>query len=81
MKRFVILALLAVLSLAAVVPASAQVLSQQENERRSRKAAQKQEKMLRKATKKQRKAMKKYQKKQRKATKKANKELEKRRAG
>jgi type III secretory pathway component EscR len=81
MKRFAAYALLFILSFACLTPASAQVTSIQENERRAHKAQRKQEKMLKKANKKQRKAMKKAQKKQRKATKKANRDLERRRAG
>ena len=81
MKRLAAFVLLAILSFTCLIPATAQVTSIQENERRAHKAQQKQEKMLKKANKKQRKAMKKAQKKQRKVTKKANKDLEKRRAG
>jgi len=81
MKRLAAYLLLAILSVACFVPAYAQVMTAEQNARRSRKAANKQQKMLKKANKKQRKAMNKYQKKQRKATKKANKDLEKRRAG
>jgi uncharacterized protein HemX len=72
MKRIAALLLLAVLSLAVAVPASAQRISPQENARRSRKEIKQHQKMLNKANKKQRKALKKAQKAQRKQMKKAN---------
>jgi hypothetical protein len=81
MKRIGILALLAVLSIAGAVPASAQKrMTPRENARQAHKDAKKQQKMLNKANKKQRKAAKKYEKQQRKATKKANKSLNRRRS-
>jgi hypothetical protein len=72
MKRIATLMLLAVLSIAAAIPAQAQRISPQENARESRKAIKHQQKMLNKANKKQAKAMKKAAKKTRKASQKAN---------
>jgi hypothetical protein len=72
MKRIAAFVLLAALSLAGTMPVQAQLISPQENARRSQKSIKKQRKMLKKADKKQRKALKKYAKAQRKATKKAN---------
>ncbi len=72
MKRIATFMLLAVLSVAAALPAHAQRISPQENARESRKAIKHQQKMLNKANKKQAKAMKKAEKSQRKAAKKAN---------
>jgi len=79
MKKFIALALLAVCSLAMAVPASGQRMTQEENARRSSKAAKQQAKALKKANKKQSKASKKYAKEQAKETKKANRQLQKRR--
>jgi sensor domain CHASE-containing protein len=72
MKRIAAFLLLVVLSIAGSIPAHAQRISPQENQRQSRKAIKKQQKMLNRANKKQAKAMKKAGKSQRKATKKAN---------
>lgn len=72
MKRIALFVLLAILSVAAATPASAQRMTPQQNARQSRKAIKKQQKMLNKANKKQAKAMKKAAKAQRKATAKAN---------
>ncbi len=79
MKRIAAFMLLIALSFACAIPVQAQLISPQENARRSRKAAKKQQKMLNKANKKQRKAMKKYEKAQRKAMKKANRQSKQRR--
>jgi len=74
MKR-IALVLLAVFSLACLVPAHAQRMTNEQAARQSRKDARKQQKMLNKSAKKQRKAMKKAAKAERKANKKANRQL------
>ncbi len=65
MKRIAAFMLLVAFSLAGAIPAHAQLISPQENARRSQKAAKKQQKKYKKAVKKQLKA-------NRKAAKKAN---------
>jgi hypothetical protein len=72
MKRIPAFLLLAALSFAAAVPAQAQRISPEQNQRESQKEIKKQQKMLKKANKKQAKAAKKAEKKQKKAMKKAN---------
>jgi len=72
MKRIAAFLLLAALSFAAAMPAQAQRISPEENDRQSQKAIKQQQKMLKKANKKQAKAAKKAEKKQKKAVKKAN---------
>jgi len=79
MKRIPAVLLLAVLSLAGSIPLQAQLMTPEQNARKSQKAARKQQKYLNKSAKNQRKAMKKYEKQQRKATKKANRRLRKQR--
>jgi hypothetical protein len=81
MKRIAAFLLLAALSVACSVPASAQRMTTDQYAKRSQSDAKKQQKMLKKASKNQSKAQKKFEKSQRKATKKANKDLRKRRTG
>jgi hypothetical protein len=81
MKRIAALLLLAILSIAAAVPAQAQRITPEQNARRSHKDIKRQQKLLKKANKKQAKATKKYAKQQRKATRKANKNLQRHRIG
>ena len=71
MKRIAAFILLAVLSVAGSIPASAEKENRSigENSREARKAAKQQQKASKKIAKKQRKAAKKYQKQQRKAAK------------
>jgi hypothetical protein len=78
MKRLLALLLLAIASIACIVPAQAQRMSNEQAARRSRKDAKKQQKMARKSAKQQQKAMKRSVKANRKATNKANKQLRKR---
>jgi len=79
MKRIAALMLIALFSLASLIPAYAQRLTPEQSARLSRKAGKKQQKMLKKAAKQQRKAMNRSAKAQRKATRKANRDLQKRR--
>lgn len=79
MKRVAAFVLLALFSLACLVPAYAQRMTPEQYARQSKKEGKKQQKMLKKSAKQQRKAMNRSAKAQRKATKKANKALQKRR--
>jgi uncharacterized membrane protein (DUF106 family) len=67
MKRIPVFILLVALSLAASIPAKAQIFSGPDSARKAQNAAKKQQKAQSKAAKKQQKSMKKYQKAQRKA--------------
>ncbi len=78
MKRFAVLILLVLLSGAALIPAHAQRMTQEQAARFNAKAAKKQKKLAKKAAKQQRKGTKKALKAQRKATTKANRNLAKR---
>jgi len=81
MKRLATFVLLAIFSLALLVPAQAQRLNNEQSARANIKAGKQQQKMLKRSAKRQRKAMKRSLKEQRKENRKSNRELQKRKRG